>query len=62
MTDKSYEEEHELTRKNLWISVYSSYVGCMNSTNTKGGIEWADNALKAYDDRFKKRRIRTTDN
>ncbi len=54
MIKANYKEEHELTRKNLWINVFIAYTNSSNSTSIEYGHIWADKALTEFDKRFKK--------
>lgn len=46
-------KDHEQIRKELWINIYIAYVGDANAVNQNGGKNWADIALKEFDERFK---------
>ena len=54
MTNKDYKQEHLLARKKLWSDVFVAYTSASNSTSKNGGVTWADFALEAFDERFKK--------
>lgn len=54
MTNKDYKQEHLLARKKLWSDVFVAYTSASNSTSKDGGVTWADFALEAFDERFKK--------
>jgi hypothetical protein len=54
MITKDYKEEHDLVRKELWISIASAYVNSSNSTSKEGAAKWADKVLEDFDSRFKK--------
>jgi len=41
----------EIKRK-LWCDVYIAYVGAMNAINEDGAANWADIAVKRFDERF----------
>jgi len=53
MQNKDYKEEHDITRKKLWIDIFVAYTSSSNSTSREGGSKWADEALKQFDVRFK---------
>lgn len=52
--DIDYKEVHMKLRKKLWINVYVAYVGSSNSAKSDGAKDWADIALKRFDERFDK--------
>lgn len=51
-----YEERakvaHELTRRQLWMDTYVAVAGSANCNNKNVPAQWADQALKDYDERF----------
>lgn len=55
-------KELESTRMKLWCDVYVAYVGAANATKNDGAYIWADNALKRFDETFKKQTIGFTVN
>ena len=48
-------EEHERTKRELWIRVACAYTGSDNKGRPSHAVEWADQALIAFDRRFNKR-------
>lgn len=50
--DLTQEERHDNFRKELWCNVYVAYVSAANATNKDGASNWADIALKRFDERF----------
>ena len=48
------DKDHEQQRKRLWCEIYIAYVRASNSTEPDGGQQWADVALKRFDERFPK--------
>lgn len=46
-------KDHDEYRKQLWCDVYVAYVESSNSTSSSGAANWADAALKAFDQRFR---------
>lgn len=59
LKDIDYKEEHQNIRKKLWIDVYVAYVGAANAINKDGASQWADIALKRFDERFEEPRTET---
>ena len=47
------QEEHEKQKRELWVKMLIAYAGSSNSTRYSVGAEWADKAVKSYDDRYK---------
>lgn len=46
-------KELESQRMKLWCDVFIAYVGAANSVNKEGAKNWADYAIKTFDERFK---------
>lgn len=44
--------QHEQARRRLWTSVAAATAAASNSTDASVPINWADHALKAFDQRF----------
>jgi hypothetical protein len=51
---KDYVEEHENYRKLMWINAWSSVGGAIGVQDNKVATDWADEALKKFDERFPK--------
>ena len=46
-------EQHANYKKELWCNVYVAYVSAANAVDSDGASNWADIALKRFDERFK---------
>lgn len=46
------EIKHEEARKKVWIDVCAAVSGAFNCKESKVAIRWADESLKAFDERF----------
>jgi hypothetical protein len=44
--------EHERNRRTLWMNVAAYYASASNATNPSGGPDWADIALRRFDEKF----------
>lgn len=51
---KDYIEEHQLARINLWAQAWVGVANAINCTKPEAATRWADAALAAFDERFKK--------
>lgn len=54
ISEMEAKSEFNLIRQRFWMDVYIAYAGAANAINMKAGAEWADEALKAFDERFNK--------
>ena len=46
------ELKHEEARKKVWANVCAEVAGAYNCKTVEVAINWADKALKAFDERF----------
>jgi len=51
---KDYSEEHEVKRKEIWIGAWIGVANAVNCRYSSSATKWADEALKAFDERFEK--------
>lgn len=52
MPPKTQEKDQNEIRKQFWMDVYVAYVGSHNTVRKDAAKEYADLALKAFDERF----------
>lgn len=45
-------KDRDLQRMHLWCAVYVAYVNSSNSTKPEGAKNWANIAIKAFDETF----------
>ena len=45
-------ESHKAELRKLWADVFVAYTSSSNSTSKETGLEWADMAVREYNERY----------